>query len=218
MSMPDVRETLFGDMPLSEWRQAVTTPLELPWTLFQQARQSLQGNDRVAAEKAMRTVLEIPALESRHYLQAWHFLRELGVTPPKEQTHNVLGVVVEVGVSQGFDLAAGYADLHARYFNFSGAAVVWERPDDRLDGAIRDLLASAKPVGGKTGTWTGSRRPAPANGNMRINVLTPGGLHFGEGPFISLRKDPLAGPVVASAVRLMQALIALTATKAGPER
>ena len=51
------------------------------------------------------------------------------------------------------------------------------------------------------------RPPAPANGSARISLLTPGGLHFGEGPLDTLAKDKLGGPVIASAFRLMQRLI-----------
>ena len=49
-------------------------------------------------------------------------------------------------------------------------------------------------------------------GEVRINFLTPSGLHFGQGPYQNLASDGLGGPVLAAAIRLMQALIG----KAGP--
>jgi hypothetical protein len=42
---------------------------------------------------------------------------------------------------------------------------------------------------------------------VRINFLTPSGLHFGQAPYQQLASDGLGGPVLAAAVRLMQALI-----------
>ena len=50
-----------------------------------------------------------------------------GCRPP-EKAQDVLGVVVEVAMEKGLDLVAGYADHHARY-NYSGAAIVWERTE-----------------------------------------------------------------------------------------
>ena len=44
---------------------------------------------------------------------------------------------------------------------------------------------------------------------LRINMLTPGGLHFGEGPFEALDQDPIARPVVQAATQLMMVLTAL---------
>jgi hypothetical protein len=43
---------------------------------------------------------------------------------------------------------------------------------------------------------------------VRINLLTPSGLHFGQGAFEVLASDPMGGPVIGSATRLMQELIA----------
>ena len=152
----------------------------------------------------------MPELESRHYLQAYHFLRALGVNAPPEKTKDVLGVVVEVGMQGGLDLVAAYADCHARYYNYSGAGVVWERPGDMLDGCILELLRVGGSVARKIGPWEGIRPPAPEAGHARINVLAPGGLYFAQGPLDSLSKDHPGGPVLAAAFELMQKLIALT--------
>jgi len=43
----------------------------------------------------------------------------------------------------GADLVVGYADHHARHYNYSGAAIVWERPNDTLDEAIDELSGAA---------------------------------------------------------------------------
>jgi len=61
------------------------------------------------------------------------------------------------------------------------------------------------------GPWKAAGPPAPANGWARVNFLTPGGLHFAEGPLNTLANDKLGGPLIVAAFGLMQRLIKLTA-------
>lgn len=149
----------------------------------------------------------MPDLESRHYLQAWHFLRELGEQPSAVEAKQLYGVVVEVGMDEGLDIVAAYADHTARYFNYSGAAIIWERPDDSLDADVDALLGAGRIVAAQIGPWEGARPDAPDNGQVRISMLVPSGLHFGEAPFEILSRDPMGGPVISAAMRLMQGLI-----------
>ena len=181
-----------------------------PWVSFRRAKERLDSGDIDSATAVFQNILGMPQLESRQYLQAYRFLRELNVSPPKDNEKDVLGVVVEVGMPKGLDLLAAYADHHARYYNFGGAAVIWERPNDLLDASIDELLLEAKTVAQVIGVWYGDRPLAPQKGIARINLLTPSGLHFGQGPLDVLSKDRLGGPVLASAFRLMQKLMNLT--------
>ena len=207
---PEGRDTLFGDIPLSQLAAVSPTAMLLePWASLGQAKQTLDSGDTQTAIEILRRILEMTELESRHYLQAWHFLRDLGVTPPSGKEKELLGIVVEVGTGKGLDLLAAYTDHHARYYNYSGAGVVWERPNHSLDGAIDDLLQVGVVTLGAIGPWKGRRPPAPRKGHARINLLSPSGLHFGEGPLDSLSKDRLGGPVIAASLRLMQELIKL---------
>jgi hypothetical protein len=156
-----------------------------------------------------REVLAHPGLESRHYLQAWDFLRQHGQRPPPEAAKQVLGVVVEVGMPKGLDILAAYADHSARYHNFSGAGAVWERPDGSLDSLIDQLLAAGAKVAARIGPWEKARPAVPGAGEVRLSFLTPSGLHFGQGPMDTLQRDPLAGVVLQAAMPLMRALNAL---------
>lgn len=209
---PAIRDALFGDMPFQEWPRAGSTPQPEvePWLSFVQAREQLDAGDEAAARQTLRRILEMPELESRHYLQAWHFLRGLGEQPSTGEAKKIHGVVVEVPQEDGLDIVAAYLDHTARYFNYSGAAVIWERPDDSLDQTIDALLEAGRVVAEKIGPWEDKRPPAPRQGQARINLLVPSGLHFGEGPFEALASDPLGGPVILSATRLMMELIAKT--------
>jgi hypothetical protein len=206
-----IRDALFGDIPLSRLLPISQEILSMePWASFAHAKELIDAHETQGATQALRRILEMPQLESRQYLQAWHFLRDLGVNPPQETEKELLGVVVEVGMPKGLDLVAAYPDHHARYYNFSGAGVVWERPNESLDAQIDDLLRIGAAAVQAIGIWKESRPAAPPTGHARINLLTPGGLRFGQGPLELLGKDQLGGPLIASAFKLMQALIKLT--------
>jgi hypothetical protein len=207
----EIRDALFGDRSLAEIVSVSPDAHSAePWASYERARKLIDAGESKAAADKFQGIVEMPQLESRHYLQAWHFLRELGVPPPAEKEKDVLGVVVEVGMEKGLDLVAAYADHHARYYNFSGAGVVWERPNDTLDAPIDDLLRVGSAVVRAIGPWQEARPGAPAVGVARINLLTPSGLHFGEGPINLLGKDRMGGAVLNSAFQLMQELIKLT--------
>ncbi|MFO1459067.1 MAG: hypothetical protein U1G08_06625 [Verrucomicrobiota bacterium] len=120
----------------------------------------------------------------------------------------VLGVVIEVSMPQGLDLLAAYPDCSARYYNYSGAGVVWEHPDDSIDGEINQLLDVAREVVTRIGPWNGERPAAPEGDVVRLCFLTPSGLHFGQGPMGVLGRDPMGGKVIHFATVLMQSLIA----------
>jgi hypothetical protein len=205
-----IRETLFGDMPLDRWPHDGVSLETFPWNAFVSARAHLAAGRRNDAVACWRTILEEPGLEPRHYLQAWHFLRQHGQQAPADIAKQVLGVVVEVAMPEGLDLLAAYTDHSARYYNYSGAAVVWEHPDSSLDSTIDQLLEASRQVVAQIGPWEQARPAPPPCDQARLSFLTPSGLHFGQGPMAALSRDPLAGRVLQSATVLMKALIAKT--------
>ena len=204
-----LRDLLFGDRPPEAWPEGESAHGE-PWDTFVRARRLQRSGDIAGAVEAWRAIAAMPGLESRHDAQAWHFLRQAGIAPPTAEAKRVLGVVVEVGMDQGEDLVAAYADRSARYFNYSGAAVIWEHPDASLDGQVLGLVEAGQVLAGKIGPWNGPRPPPVQRGEVRVNLLTPSGLHFGQGPFEALAADQLGGPVIHRARLLMEALIQKT--------
>jgi len=154
---------------------------------FERVKDYLERGDKLEAIKVLEEIAQVRAIASRYRLQAWHFLREAGARPPSHLERDVLGVVVEVGMDSGHDLLAVYADKTAHYYNYSGAGVVWEHPDSSLDKLIEAVL----------------------KGHLRLNILTPSGLYFGEGPFEDLDRDPRARPLIHAALDLMRRLTSL---------
>jgi hypothetical protein len=208
-AMP-IRETLFGDLPLDNWPRGGQMTDARPWGAFVSARLHLQANKESEAIVLRRQILEQPGLEPRHYLQAWHFLRQHGERASSDVAKQVLGIVVEVALPQGLDLLAAYSDHSARYYNYSGAGVVWDHPDSSLDASIDQLLTVAKEVVAKIGPWEQPRPAAPPKGQVRMSFLTPSGLHVGQGPMNALAADPFGGRVIQLATMLMRELIAKT--------
>lgn len=201
MSGFQLRDTLFGDLPLEAWPD--TEVADYPWSAFIEAR--TQGG--AAAIGLWRGIAADETLESRHRLQAWSFLRAAGVEPSADDAKRLLGVVIEVAMPEGLDLLAAYADHTARYFNYSGAGVIWDRPDPTLDTAIDALFQASSNVLPHIGPWEGERPDAPEGDAARLNFLTPSGLHFGQAPMGALMGDGMAGPVLQAAIQLMTALI-----------
>ena len=207
---PDnIRDTLFGDMPLEAWPSvsAALTEQE-PWCFFIHAREAIAAGRVADAIPIWRLITEMAGLESRHYLQAWHFLRAHGVKPSTVKAKVLLGVVVEVAMYGGLDLLAAYPEYTARYYNYSGSGVVWDRPNNTLDSYINALLLGGEKVLQAIGPWEQQRPPAPPPGHLRINLLAPAGLHFGQGLFQAFAADAMAKPVVDAATTLMQQLVA----------
>jgi hypothetical protein len=116
---------------------------------------------------------------------------------------------------RGLDLISAYSDHRARYFNYSGAGILWDHPDNSLDEPIDDLLKQGAGVVQIIAPWRHPRPPEPTKGNARINLLTPSGMHLGQGPVEALNNDPMGGAILASAFRLMQRLIDLKKDDAG---
>jgi hypothetical protein len=211
----EIREALFGDVPLSDWRARDGGDAAEPWCSFESARLALAQGDSTGATAVLRRVTNLRELEARQDLQAWHFLRQLGVRPDPNEAKRVRGVVLEVHLQSGLDTLAAYSDHTARYINHGGRLIVWESPDDSIARLIDDLLRAGQRVADLIGPWEERRRPAPPKGHVRLNMLTPSGLHFGEGALDALSVDPMGGPVIAAGTILMKALIErVTATTA----
>lgn len=210
-----IRNTLLGDVPIPEWGKEATDGI--PWSMFAQARELVvRRQNYPEAIKIYQQITQTPGLESRHYLQAWHFLRRLKVNAPPEIDPKVYGVLVDVRLENGTEFVAAYADHSARYFNYTGSGIVWEAPDPSLNEKIDMLLQACEVVTRQLPPLTLEQgRPIPPQnvGSVQINILTPGGIRHGIGTFETLAKIETAAPIVAMATDLMRSLIEKTSKK-----
>ena len=209
MQIPTFYDTLFGDLPLSDWAQQGSKLGGEPWPAFARAAE-FRGSGQLA--QACRTLVEIcrmPDLETRHYLQAWNALRELNCPEGRSGEREILGVIVEAAAEQGedgHDILAVYADRSALYLDHAGAVTTWPPENPRLDDEIEAVLKAAGDILPKIGPWPDKRLPPPEKGNVRLNLLTPIGLCFGEGPFGAIARDPVGGPLVKAGAALVHRL------------
>ena len=200
-----IRDTLFDDAPMNAW-PAEPSEHE-PWSTFIRARDAVAAENPNEAVAAWRAIVNTPGLESRHYGQAWHYLRQHGVQPSSTDSKRLLGVVLEIHLDTGVDLLAAYPERNARFYHGGGRGVIWEHPDDSLDTEIDTLLATSQSVLNAIGPWTEARPAPPPMHHVRLNFLSPAGLHFGQAPLATFEKDPMAGPVLAAGVTLMRAMV-----------
>ena len=177
----------------------LATPEEItPWhRILLAASQLAQGN----SEPAIRTLraLTDTAAESRVRLWGWRALRDLGVVA--DAPDQVLGVVADVSGEEGVDTLAAYADGSARHLLHTGQKFIWDRPDDRLAGAIAAVVAAAQEAAPAAAAV--ALHAAPAAGNVRHTLLTPGGLRGVEEP---MRE---AGALFAAETELLAQIFAL---------
>jgi hypothetical protein len=202
-----LRPLLYGDAPMSLWPDARGASTGGPWANFERARALAEAGDVEGAQDLWRGVTRMRDVESRHVLQAWHYLRASGESPPHDVAAEVLGAVVEVPVGPGHDVLAAYADGSLRYLNHSGKVAVIDTPgSDELRDAAGDWLATARQLAAAIGAWQAVLPNVP-QGHARVLMLTPSGPRFGQGPFDALAREAAAGVFLAAATRVLQLVV-----------
>jgi hypothetical protein len=157
----------------------------------------------------LRTLLARDGSTSQDRLQAWSALRELGEAPDRTLLAP-LGIVIEVGLDEGLDLLGVYDDYRTSYVSHSGRRVDWDRPDGSLDAFVAPVLDAARALPPHMGTpWKGPKRALVIRGQVRLNIVTPAGLYFGDGPHEEMARHALGGPLLMTATRLMVRLTQL---------
>jgi hypothetical protein len=199
-----LRELLFADLPATQARSVFAAAGDAGRTLVALA-DAAEGQDAAAAQAALSSA---PAwnTDTRLHLQAWSLARDAGVAAG-DDAKDVLGVVVDMGLEDGLDTLAGFADGSARYLNHSGSAIVWEVPDMAIGQLVRQLLDAAAIVVVMGAPLDGERLPPPARGHTMLSVLTRGGIYIGAGPIEAISEDPRGAPVIAAATELLQTLV-----------
>jgi hypothetical protein len=189
-----IYELLFCDKP--ELFERDGTPNDpYPWGIL--------CNPACSADD-LRKVAEDRSLDSRVRAVAWNKVVFLG-GQIDEQRKELLGVIVEIGTDNGLDVLAAFADGSVRYINHSGGLLVWEKLDDPTSRElINDLFTASITIVGVIGRGKYARRKYPSKGNARISFVSAAGFSFGEGEIGVLFSDPLAGPSLTRATKLLQ--------------
>jgi len=110
-------------------------------------------------------------------------------------------------MDKGRDIVAAYADHTARYWNYSGAGIVWETRDPEIDKLIDDLFKVGQEIMKRIGIEPRENLPIPQKGNLRIFLMAYDGSCFGEGLYDKLIQDQMGGYAINASYNLMMGLM-----------
>ncbi len=177
-----------------------------PWVMMAAAYIQIQKNNMDEAKRLLRAITLI-SQETILQLWAWHNLRRLGHSPSASLAQQVLGIIIEVPYEDSADILASYADGTARYLNHQGSMIVWDTLDEQITPMILKGIQMARPMGSLEQFH--SDDPV-AEGEVRLNVLTPAGLHIWEG---SPENGSDVSLLFAQQANLLRALVQLVLNK-----
>jgi hypothetical protein len=204
---PRLRLSYMGNMALNEWPKEDIK--EQPWSMFVNARNKLVRQHIPEAEKIYRQIIETPGLETRHYMQAWFFLRCFAkVQPSADVAKKVYGVMVEVHTSIEVISVVAYTDHTARILHSLGGGAVWEKPDHSLDEKIDAMIKAGEQAVISIPLTVVDVVPTPPKqeNHVLICIVTPSGIYQGLGTGEFMSKDQYAGPILSAATNLLQDL------------
>lgn len=181
-----------------------------PWVLMAAAHVKLKMEEAAEAGRLLRAVTLISS-EARVRLWAWYNLRQLGKYPSPDLSRQVLGVIIEVPFAERMDVLAAYADGTARYINHQGGMIVWDRLDETITPLVMGIIRESTPIG--VPQEDRLEDPLP-EGEVRLSVLTPGGIHVWQGPPVD---NPALTKVFAGMADLLRALVQVTVEQRSEE-
>jgi len=204
-----LRETLYTNSTLDPFvsRLQPDALSTAPWSNFVAANKALKAGDNASAISQLREITNMPGLDTRTYLQAWHTLVTLGEQPVESLRGYTQGVVIENHMKHGLDIVAAYADHTARYWNYSGTGVVWEARDPEIDKLIDNLLGVGFEISKRIGIGLRDTPLIPKPEHIHIFIMAYDGSTIGTGGYENLAKDPMGNAAITAGINLMQALI-----------
>lgn len=177
-----------------------------PWVMLAAAYIQTQKNNLDEAKRLLRAITLI-SQETVLQLWAWHNLRRLGHSPSPSISQQVLGIIIEVPYENSVDVLASYSDGTARYLNHQGGLIVWDTADEQITPLILNGIQMARPMGSLEQFH--SDEPV-ADGEVRLSVLTPAGIHIWEG---SPESGSDVSRLFAQQANLLRALVQLVLNK-----
>lgn len=189
-SLNQLYNLLFCDNP-ALFKPSGETVAVYPWNVL--FASSLDAN-------ALLQLANDNSMESRVRALAAHQLLELGGESPKPE---LLGVIIEIGLEQGLDVLAVFGDGTARYINQAERAIVFDAPNADTNPLVDNLWHHSINVVNRIGPWDKPRLEPPGLNTVRLSFLVSGQLFFGQGPMNVFFQDPMAGPVLDAATKVM---------------
>jgi hypothetical protein len=169
-----IRQMLFANQPLKELvkRTTLDGSTNNPFQTITEASKLAEEGKKTDAVSKLRSVLQTQPPETRVELFVWSGLRELGEKPDPKSGTEVLGVIIEVPMSGGYDTLAAYADGSARYLNYSSSGIFWDKPDDIIKSLCTNFIKSTLPASGSAKPRNGVSLPKTGT---QVTLLTRSG-------------------------------------------
>jgi len=175
-----IRQMLFASQSLKD--QVKQMHLDGSPGAFQtiaDASKLVEVGKKEEAISRLRSVLDLPQIETRIQLWAWSALRELGEEPDPKFAFEVLGVIIEMRSGGGYDTLAAYVDGSARYLNFSGRAIFWDAQDAAIKSLCQAFVDSTIPASNRAKPRTSVSLPKR---DAQVTMLTRSGLYVITSP------------------------------------
>jgi hypothetical protein len=169
-----------------------------PWSILFADKPDLDEVETIASDTSQ---------ESRVRMLAFNLLRQAHRDVKQKE---LLGTIIEVGLPEGLDTLAVFADGGARYINHSGKMVIVDGTPNAFDSEIKRVIAASEPIVATIGPWDKERLPPPANGTIRMTFLASDGLYFGQGPMDVMQKEQMAAPLIDAATALLLRMVEKT--------
>jgi hypothetical protein len=147
------------------------------------------------------------SVESRLKFLALYTALRQGLKIPHK---TYFGTVLEVPMEGGYDVLAFYSDSRARYYNYSGKAVIYEGGRADVDDTIANANSMAIQVCNVLAPWEKERLPKPKGDVIRISFLVSDGLYFGNSSIKTIGNDQMASAIFGKGAEVMKALLSET--------
>lgn len=183
-------ELLFCDNEAA-YQAGSTAQPEYPWSVLFAAAPDPDALLQLANDSSLETRVRGLAATKLH---------ALGGPAPKPELY---GVIVEIGLEQGLDVLAVFGDGTARYINQAESAIVFDAPNSTTNELVHNLWHHSIQVVNRIGPWDKPRLAPPGTDTVRLSFLVSGQLFFGQGPINVFFSDPMAGPVLDAATKVM---------------
>jgi hypothetical protein len=161
-----IRQMLFANQPLKELVKQIKLDgsANNPFQTITDASKRAEEGKKTDAVSKLRSVLQMQPLETRVELFVWSGLRELGEKPESKSGTEVPGV--------GYDTLAAYADGSARYLNYSGSGIFWDKPDEIIKSLCKNFIESTLPASGSAKPRNSASLPKTGT---QVTLLTRSG-------------------------------------------
>lgn len=200
------RKELLADCSLKDLAHNVdkSERTEEPWASFLSAMEKYKRGQKKSAIEILKGITRQKNLHPQNYIHAYFFMKQLGHI--EYSRAQVLGIVVEIGNKDGYELLVVYENLFSFHYDSSGFGLGWERPDDSLDKTITPILDLSEELI-KSTTPIEKIHPKPVKDEMiRLNLLTSKGLFSGEAPMDLTGYHPIGNKVLKATTTIQQAI------------